>query len=619
MKLKFITNIIIATNVLLLAQDIPLNIIALTISGILFSLFVKHQTARTVIKILLLIISMIFLRIEFKTLLVTECGVSFALLLSSLKLWELDKERDHFNMFLILCLCECSIFLLNPTFLIFSFGLAKMLFYFYYILKIRNYDISLLSPKRLLLLITPSIILSLVLFYTFPRFTQGFINTTDMKFIISGGNSRMDFSQLGPLSMSSEQAFKVYGLENGQMPFNVLYWRSSVLWQLAGQEWRASNGNLKQENPVLLNTKLKYNVEVFHNIKEYMPILDGSSSVVFSTQPFNSFSENTFKVKSMSRAALNYTVVGNYGDRSQAFGALMAKKGLTLKSKRIEEIKDSYFAHAKNSENDEERLKELIQIFKGRGFEYNLTPPMYGTVEDFLLTGKSGYCSHFAAAFTYLARIYKLPTRMVIGYLGGQYNPYDRSVIVRELDAHIWNEVYLKDKGWVKVDPTALVAPARIEMSADEFNRKLNPYFSIFNFKVERELFNIKSLNDVSLFLDSLNSKFNTNIFNFDRDKQLAVLRSITPGSLSVGWIFSLSLSLFMILFWLIFYFFGKQKISKNEKRYLNFLKKMKSYGMVKEHSETISRFRERSLIQIPSLAPYIDREVAHYLDSFYK
>lgn len=619
MKLKLITLFIIATNVLLLSQDIPYNIIALTISGLIFSLFVKNNKARTFIKIVLLVAAIVILRYQFKTLLVTECGVSFALLLSSLKFWELDEERDHFNMFLILALCECCIFLLNPTFLLFAFGLSKMLFYFYYILKIRNYDISLLNPKRLLLLVTPSLILSLILFYTFPRFTQGFVNTSDMQYIISGGNSRMDFKELGPLSLSSEYAFKVYGLENSNMPFNVLYWRSSVLWQLNGQEWRAANNSLKQVNPILPQTKLEYDVEVFQNLKDYMPILDGSSSVVYSSQNFNSYSENTFKLKNISRANLNYTVVGNYGDSSQSFSPLIERKGLGLKSKRIEEIRESYFSNAKNSELDEDRLKELIQIFKQRDFEYNLTPPAYATIEDFLMSGKFGYCSHFAAAFTYLARVYNLPSRMVVGYLGGEYNPFDGSVIVKEMDAHAWVEIYLKSKGWVKVDPTGLVAPTRIELSAEEFNRKLNPYISIFNFKINRDLLNFKSLNSASLFLDSLNSKFNTNIFNFDRDKQLAVLRSFTPKSLSIGWIFSLSLSLFMVIFWVLFYYFGKVKISPNEKRYLKFLKRMNSYGIVKEHSETISCFRERCLIQIPSLAPYINGEVAHYIDSFYK
>ena len=619
MKLKIITLLIIATNVLLLSQDIPFNVITLTISGLLLSLFVKNKNARTILKIILLIGSMIYLRYQFKNLLVTECGVSFALLLSSLKFWELDEERDHFNMFLILALCECCLFLLNPTFLIFALGLTKMLFYFYYILKIRNYDISLLNPKRLLLLVTPSLILSLILFYTFPRFTQGFINTSDMQYIISGGNSRLDFKQLGPLTASSEQAFKVYGLENSNLPFQVLYWRSSVLWQLAGQEWRPSNGNLKQENPIIANPRLKYDIELFQNIKEYLPILDGSSSIVYSSQNINSYSENTYKLKNISRENLNYTALGNYGDRSRSFTPLMQKKGLTLKSKRIEEVKKSYFSNVMTPVNDEDRLRKLIQIFKARNYEYSLTPPLYSSIEDFLLFGKFGYCSHFAAAFTYLARSFDLPARMVIGYLGGKINPYDGSVIVMELDAHTWVEIYLKEKGWVKVDPTVFVAPARIKMSAEEFNRKLNPYISIFNFQVSRELFDFKIINNASLFLDSLNSKFNTNIFNFDRDKQLAVLRSFTPKSLSIGWIFSLSLSLFMSIFWLLFYFYGKQKLSADQKRYLKFQKRMKTYGLSKEHSETISHFQKRCLIQIPSLAHYIDREVAHYLDSFYK
>ncbi|MBC7714782.1 MAG: DUF3488 domain-containing protein [Rhizobacter sp.] len=619
MKLKLITLFIIAINVLLLSQEIPFNVIALTISTLIFSLFIKNKIARNTLKIILLVGSIILLRYQFKTLLVTECGVSFVLLLSSLKFWELNEERDHFNMFLILSLCECSIFLLNPTFLIFTFGMAKMLFYFYYILKIRNYDITLLNPRRLLLLVTPSIILSLILFYTFPRFTQGFINSSDMQYIISGGSSRLDFKQLGPLSVSSEQAFKVTGLEKTTLPVRILYWRTSVLWQLTGQEWSAANSNLKQINPVLIEPRFKYDVEVFQDFKEYMPVLDGSSSILNSNQNFNSYSDNSFRLKTMSRASLFYTVVGNYADRSKILTPIMEKKGLRLKSSRIDEIKKAYFENAENSSSDEARLRELVKIFKNRVFEYNLNPPAYNSIEDFILTGKSGYCSHFASAFTYLARVYNLPARMVNGYLGGQMNPFDGSVIVRELDAHIWVEVFLKEKGWVKVDPTALVAPARIEMSADDFNKKLNPYITIFNIKVDRDLLNFKFFENASLWLNSMNSKFNTNVFNFDREKQLAILKSFTPKSVSIGWIFSLSLSLFMMIFWLIFYLYGKEKISPDEKRYRRFLKRMNSYGVSKEHSETISRFRDRCLGLFPNEAPYINNEVAHYLVSFYK
>jgi hypothetical protein len=74
-----------------------------------------------------------------------------------------------------------------------------------------------------------------------------------------------------------------------------------------------------------------------------------------------------------------------------------------------------------------------------------------------------------------------------------------------------------------------------------------------------------------------------------------------------------------MLIFWFIFYLYGKEKISPDEKRYRRFLKRMNSYGISKEYSETISRFRERCLELIPNEAPHINNEVAHYLVSFYK
>ena len=619
MKLKIITASIVIINILLLIQDIPLNVVILTIGSLVLSFLVRRKKLITVLKVLLLIIGIIFLRLHFKTLLITECGISFVLILSSLKFWELDEPRDHFNMFLILSLSECCIFLLNPTFIIFSFGLMKMFFFFYYILKMRNYDTSLLSTKRLFILITPSIILSLILFYTFPRFTQGFINTNDMQYIIAGGNSKINFKELGPLSPSSEVAFKAYGLEESKLPFKLLYWRTAVLWHFSNQEWTASNNNLKQTTPLLTNTKLKYEVEVLQNLKDLMPVLDGSSSIIYSSLNYNSYSDGSYKLKTISKATLNYSLLGNYGERLRENSELMTRKGLRLNSTRIEEIKKAYFSDASNSSSDEERLKELISIFKNKVFEYSTTPPNYSSVEDFLLTGKLGYCSHFSAAFTYLARVYDLPTRMVVGYLGGQFNPYNNSVLVKELDAHAWVEVFIKNKGWVKVDPTALVAPARLEMSAEEFNNYLNPFINILNFKIDRNLFNFALFQDFSLWLDSLNSKFSTNILTFDREKQLAVLRSLTPGNLPVGWIFSLSLSGFLFIFWLLFYLLGKKKINPNIKRYKRFLKKMQSHGLIKADFETISQFHDRCLKDLPSDLNYIDREVSHYINSFYK
>lgn len=494
-----------------------------------------------------------------------------------------------------------------------------MLFYFYYILKIRQYDINLLNPKRMLILILPSMTLALLLYYTFPRFTQGFINANEMQYIISGGGSQFHFNQLGPINLSSEQAFKVFGLENSKLPLKILYWRTNVLWQFSNQEWSSSNGNLKLLTPREVSGPLHYNVEVMQNMKEHLPVLDGASSISWASQPFVVYSDGSFRLRTISRGNLTYQANSNYFERQQEASPLMIKKGLRLKSERAAEIKQVLLGEIQERLSDEEKLKLLMRIFKDRNYQYSTTPPTYNSVEDFLLSGSTGYCSHFAAAFTYLARLSQLPARIVSGYLGGELNPYDGTLVVREMDAHAWVEVFIAHKGWVKIDPTALVAPERLTMSTEEFNNKLNPYITIFNFKIERDLFKFAIFNNASLWLDSLNTRFSTNILNFDREKQLAFLRSLIPGNLSVGWIFTLSLSTFLILFWLLFYFYGKKKISPAEKKYMRFLKKMHSLGLSKDDGETISQFKNRCLTSFPEKSDYIEKEVQDYVDYYYK
>ena len=61
-----------------------------------------------------------------------------------------------------------------------------------------------------------------------------------------------------------------------------------------------------------------------------------------------------------------------------------------------------------------------------------------------------------------------IPARVVMGYQGGQRNEENTFVTVRQFDAHAWAEVWQADKGWVRVDPTAAVAPERIALGFAE-------------------------------------------------------------------------------------------------------------------------------------------------------
>src|SRR5262249_58455899 len=111
--------------------------------------------------------------------------------------------------------------------------------------------------------------------------------------------------------------------------------------------------------------------------------------------------------------------------------------------------------------SDQAYIAAVLQLFKTGGFVYSLTPPLlnYDSVDDFLLNTRSGFCGHYASAFVTLMRGAGIPARVVTGYLGGEWNPIGEYFIVRQSDAHSWAEVWVEGKGWLRVDPTAVVEP----------------------------------------------------------------------------------------------------------------------------------------------------------------
>ncbi len=76
---------------------------------------------------------------------------------------------------------------------------------------------------------------------------------------------------------------------------------------------------------------------------------------------------------------------------------------------------------------------------------------------------RSGFCGHYASAFVTLMRAGGVPARVVTGYLGGEWNPIGSYFLVRQSDAHAWAEIWLGAAGWQRIDPTAVVAPERLQ------------------------------------------------------------------------------------------------------------------------------------------------------------
>ncbi|WP_312708834.1 DUF3488 and transglutaminase-like domain-containing protein [Stenotrophomonas sp.] len=120
--------------------------------------------------------------------------------------------------------------------------------------------------------------------------------------------------------------------------------------------------------------------------------------------------------------------------------------------------------------NDDAAVVRRALAWITADFSYTLETPMAGRdpVDAFLFDYKAGFCQHFSSSFVVLMRNAGIPSRVVTGFAGGTRNRIGDYWVVRRMDAHAWAEVWLPQQGWVRVDPTAAVAPERILDTLDD-------------------------------------------------------------------------------------------------------------------------------------------------------
>src|SRR5690606_4344909 len=167
----------------------------------------------------------------------------------------------------------------------------------------------------------------------------------------------------------------------------------------------------------------------------------------------------------------------------------------------------------------------VLAYFNQEEFFYSSTPGQLGAnpVDEFLFNSRTGFCEHYAGAFTYLMRAAGVPARVVVGYMGGERNPYDETYTVRQYDAHAWSEVWLEGRGWVRVDPTAAVAPERIELGSEEVFENEEGFLGDVGFSLLRFRGNLL-LNDLRLRLEMIDYAWNRWVLNYDQQRQFQLL-----------------------------------------------------------------------------------------------
>ncbi len=170
--------------------------------------------------------------------------------------------------------------------------------------------------------------------------------------------------------------------------------------------------------------------------------------------------------------------------------------------------------------SDRAFIGSVLDLFRQGGFEYTLTPPLLNldSVDDFIFNTKLGFCGHYASAFVTMMRAAGVPARVVTGYQGGEWNPIRQYFLIRQSDAHAWAEVWLDGDGWTRVDPTAVVAPERL-------NRGLLDLLPESGSLGERVVRNVEWLAELRQRWDAMNDWWNERVVNYDMRTQLDFLR----------------------------------------------------------------------------------------------
>jgi transglutaminase-like putative cysteine protease len=403
--------------------------------------------------------------VEYRTIFGRVAGIVLLVLFSGLKILETRTQRDAaVTAFLCYFLIVTS-FLYSQSI---PAGIAMCV-----ALAVNTATlVGLAAPQRPLranaataaLLLAHAAPAALVIFLLFPR-VQGpmwglpqdaAVGTTGLSDTMSPGN-------LSQLAQSDALAFRAE-FEGAIPPPRQRYWRGPVLWDFDGRTWRAGLTLLAEPPPAPEGgTTWRYAVVLEPHQRNWLFALETPTR----RPPAAAFTSDgqllsTSPVRNRLRYEMSSVTEGRPDPREDAADLRRALRLPAAGNPRAAALAAEW---RRAAANDGEVLARAVEFFRSGGFVYTLEPPLLGTdpVDEFLFGARSGFCEHFASAFVFLMRAAGLPSRVVTGYLGGDPNPVDGILTVRQSDAHAWAEAYLAGRGWVRVDPTAAAVPGRLD------------------------------------------------------------------------------------------------------------------------------------------------------------
>lgn len=365
--------------------------------------------------------------------------------------------------------------------------------------------------------------LALAAFWLFPRIATPLWGVPERAISRTGLSDTMRPGDWVDMIADDSPALRVT-FDGPAPPTSQMYWRGPVLWNYDGREWTALRrmGALPPATVIHGSTVHHYEIEFEPSDRHLLVSLElpvdtpdnarrSYDHVLAATRPLSSVTRWR-----MSSAAP--TVFDAEPLPFMRAAALHLPEGFNPRTHALARKWRSEAGHGPAA--DAAIVNRAMAWIHGE-FGYTLTTPLLGrhAIDEFLFDHQEGFCEHFSSAFVVLMRAAGIPSRVVTGYAGGYRNPIGDYWIVRNSDAHAWAEVWLAGRGWVRVDPTAAVAPERI-------------YDTVAD-RMSRVPAGLRALSPVLDLGDWMRRGWNDLVLGFDASRQRQMLRAIGMGDSS--------------------------------------------------------------------------------------
>lgn len=494
---------------------------------------------------------------------------------------------------------------------------------------LRQIKHSLRTACGLILLATP---LAILMFLIVPRGGGLLWSLGNQGFQKTGLTDRVDFSSMSSLNQDNTIAFRVDFKEADQL-HDRYYWRAIVYGAFDGYTWEPAGLPVNQiwTSAVAAPPIIEYTITIEPHQQPWLFSLD----LPINVPPDAAMNNERQLVLRRNQKVMTRWQYDLKSAESYKLGQRLSPREQRLYLSFPRDLNPKTIALAEKwraqCPSDSAYMQAVLTHISKTNFYYTLDPGTFDAthaIDDFWFEKQRGYCQHYASAFALLMRAGGLPARLVGGYQGGEINPVNNYLMVRQRHAHAWVEVFLPTQGWVRVDPTAAIAPQRTEPSLqsalqamqtmnDDGDNRFNNNDSRPN--SQNPAFGAKSINfwdRLGYQIDGLNHSWNSWVLNYDADKRAALFKALGSEKLKRYWwlILTVTIACFLLIMGFIFQRRNRYQVDQIQLIYTLFCKKLAKKGVIRGDFEGPRDFIERAKAKLPEKAAQLDAIYTTYI-----